>query len=138
MKIVKIADLKPYPKNARTHSPKQIRQIAKSIKSFGFTNPVLVDKDNCILAGHGRVEAAKLAGLTEVPAVVISHLTPAQKKAYILADNRLAELSGWNKDILKIELEELQRIDCDFDLTLTGFEAPEIDVLLSPITPATE
>lgn len=138
MKIVKIADLKPYPKNARTHSPKQIRQIAKSIKSFGFTNPVLVDKDNCILAGHGRVEAAKLTGLTEVPAVVISHLTLAQKKAYILADNRLAELSGWNKDILKIELEELQRIDCDFDLTLTGFEAPEIDVLLSPITPATE
>ena len=138
MKTVKIAELKPYPKNARTHSPKQIRQIAKSIKSFGFTNPVLVDKDNCILAGHGWVEAAKLAGLTEVPAVVISHLTPAQKKAYILADNRLAELSGWNKDILKIELEELQRIDCDFDLMLTGFEAPEIDVLLSPITPATE
>lgn len=99
---------------------------------------MLIDKDNCILAGHGRVEAAKLAGLTEVPAVVISHLTPAQKKAYILADNRLAELSGWNKDILKIELEELQRIDCDFDLTLTGFEAPEIDVLLSPITPAME
>ena len=138
VKTVKIAELKPYPKNARTHSPKQIRQIAKSIKSFGFTNPVLVDKDNCILAGHGWVEAAKLAGLTEVPAVVISHLTPAQKKAYILADNRLAELSGWNKDILKIELEELQRIDCDFDLMLTGFEAPEIDVLLSPITPATE
>ena len=138
VKTVKIAELKPYPKNARTHSPKQIRQIAKSIKSFGFTNPVLVDKDNCILAGHGWVEAAKLAGLTEVPAIVISHLTPAQKKAYILADNRLAELSGWNKDILKIELEELQRIDCDFDLMLTGFEAPEIDVLLSPITPATE
>lgn len=138
MKTVKIAELKPYSKNARTHSPKQIRQIAKSIKTFGFTNPVLIDKDNCILAGHGRVEAAKLAGLTEVPAIVISHLTPAQKKAYILADNRLAELSGWNKDILKIELEELQRIDCDFDLTLTGFEAPEIDVLLSPITPAME
>ncbi len=138
MTQIKISALRPYPKNARTHSPKQIRQIAKSIKSFGFTNPVLIDKDNCILAGHGRVEAAKLAGLTEVPAVVISHLTPAQKKAYILADNRLAELSGWNKDILKIELEELQRIDCDFDLTLTGFEAPEIDVLLSPITPAME
>lgn len=138
MTQIKISALRPYPKNARTHSPKQIRQIAKSIKSFGFTNPVLIDKDNCILAGHGRVEAAKLAGLTEVPAAVISHLTPAQKKAYILADNRLAELSGWNKDILKIELEELQRIDCDFDLTLTGFEAPEIDVLLSPITPAME
>ena len=133
MEKVKIADLKPYPKNARTHSPKQIRQIAKSIKEFGFTNPVLIDKDNCILAGHGRVEAAKLAGLTEVPAVVISHLTPAQKKAYILADNRLAELSGWDKNILKVELEELQSIeDGDFDLTLTGFETPEIDVLLAP------
>lgn len=133
MPQIKISALKPYPKNARTHSPKQIRQIAKSIKEFGFTNPVLIDKDNCILAGHGRVEAAKLAGLTEVPAVVINHLTPAQKKAYILADNRLAELSGWNKDILKIELEELQSIeDGDFDLTLTGFDTPEIDVLLAP------
>lgn len=133
MTQIKISALRPYPKNARTHSPKQIRQIAKSIKSFGFTNPVLIDKDNCILAGHGRVEAAKLAGLTEVPAVVISHLTPAQKKAYILADNRLAELSGWDKSILKVELEELQRIeDGDFDLTLTGFETPEIDVLLAP------
>ena len=133
MTQIKISALRPYPKNARTHSPKQIRQIAKSIKSFGFTNPVLIDKDNCILAGHGRVEAAKLAGLTEVPAVVISHLTPAQKKAYILADNRLAELSGWDKNILKVEVEELQSIeDGDFDLTLTGFDTPEIDVLLAP------
>ena len=138
MKTVKITELKPYPKNARTHSPKQIHQIAKSIKTFGFTNPVLVDKDNCILAGHGRVEAAKLAGLTEVPVVCITHLTPAQKKAYILADNRLAELSGWDKDILKVELEEIQSIECDFDLTSTGFEAPEIDVLLAPEAPATE
>lgn len=133
MKTVKIAELKPYSKNARTHSPKQLRQIAKSIKTFGFTNPVLIDKDNCILAGHGRVGAAKLAGLTEVPVLVISHLTLAQKKAYILADNRLAELSGWDKNLLKVELEELQRIeDGDFDLTLTGFDTPEIDVLLAP------
>lgn len=138
MKTVKIAELKPYPKNARTHSPKQIRQIAKSIQQFGFVNPVLIDKENTILAGHGRVEAAKLAGLTEVPAVCISHLTPAQKKAYILADNRLAELSGWDKDILKVELEELQRIDCGFDLTLTGFDTPEIDILLAPETSAAE
>lgn len=138
MKTVKITELKPYPKNARTHSPKQIRQIAKSIKTFGFTNPVLIDKDNCILAGHGRVEAAKLAGLPEVPVLVISHLTPAQKKAYILADNRLAELSGWDKDLLKIEIEEINRLDCNFDLTLTGFDTPEIDVLLSPEAPVTE
>lgn len=138
MKTVKIAELKPYPKNARTHSPKQIRQIAKSIKTFGFTNPLLVDKDNCILAGHGRVEAAKLAGLTEVPVVCITHFTPAQKKAYILADNRLAELSGWDKDLLKIEIEEINQLDCNFDLTLTGFDTPEIDVLLAPEAPATE
>lgn len=138
MKKISIKDLKLYPKNARTHSPKQIRQIAKSIKSFGFTNPVLVDKDNCILAGYGRVEAAKLAGLTEVPVLVISHLTPAQKKAYILADNRLAELSGWDKEILKVELEELQSIDCNFDLTLTGFDTPEIDLLLAAEPAAAE
>lgn len=138
VKTVKIAELKPYSKNARTHSPKQLRQIAKSIKTFGFTNPVLIDKDNCILAGHGRVEAAKLAGLTEVPVLVISHLTLAQKKAYILADNRLAELSGWDKDLLKIEIEEINQLDCNFDLTLTGFDTPEIDVLLAPEAPAAE
>ncbi len=138
MNKIAITELKPYAKNARTHSAKQIRQIAKSIQQFGFVNPVLIDKENNILAGHGRVEAAKLAGLTEVPAVCISHLTPAQKKAYILADNRLAELAGWDKDILKVELEELQRIDCDFDLTLTGFDTPEIDVLLAPETSASE
>ncbi len=129
---VKIKDLTPYPKNARTHSPKQIWQIANSIKEFGFTSPILIDKNNCILAGHGRVEAAKLVGLTEVPAVIITHLTEAQKKAYILADNRLAELSGWDKDILRIELEELNALDCDIDLTITGFEAAEVDVLLQP------
>lgn len=132
MKKIPIKDLKPYHKNARTHSPKQIRQIAKSIQQFGFVNPVLIDKENTILAGHGRVEAAKLAGLTEVPAVCISHLTPAQKKAYILADNRLAELAGWEKDLLRVELEELQAIDCDFDLTVTGFDTADIDVILQP------
>ena len=115
MKTVKISSLTPYTSNARTHSAKQIRQLARSIKQFGFLNPVLIDKEGTILAGHGRVEAAKLAGLTEVPVVQISHLTPAQKKAYILADNRLAELAGWDKALLRVELEELQAIDCDFD-----------------------
>lgn len=129
---IEICKLKPYSKNARTHSPKQIRQLARSIKEFGFTNPVLIDKEGYILAGHGRVEAAKQAGLTQVPAVVINHLTTAQKKAYILADNRLAELSGWDKDILKVELENLNALECDFDLTLTGFSTPEIDILLAP------
>ena len=94
METIKITKLKPHPQNARTHSKKQIRQIAQSIEEFGFTNPVLIDGKNNILAGHGRVEAAKLAGLAEVPCVRLSHLTLAQKRAYILADNRLAELSG--------------------------------------------
>lgn len=132
MKYLKITQLKAYPKNARTHSAKQIRQIARSIKEFGFTNPILIDEDNNILAGHGRVEAAKLAGLTEVPCLCITHLTPAQKKAYILADNRLAELSGWDNDLLRVELEEINQLDCDWDLTITGFETPEIDNLLQP------
>ena len=132
MKIAKISSLTPYTSNARTHSAKQIRQLARSIKQFGFLNPVLIDKEGTILAGHGRVEAAKLAGLTEVPVVQISHLTPAQKKAYILADNRLAELAGWDKDLLRVELEELQAIDCDFDLTVTGFDTADIDVILQP------
>ncbi len=132
MENIKINELKPYKNNARTHSDKQIRQIARSIKEFGFTNPVLIDADRNILAGHGRVEAAKQAGLTEVPCVTIKHLTPAQKKAYIVADNRLAELSGWDKDILRAEIEALQAIDCDFDLTITGFDTPQIDILLVP------
>ena len=131
-KIIKVEQLKSYKNNARTHSKKQIRQIASSIKEFGFTNPVLVDAENTILAGHGRVEAAKLLGLTEVPCVCIEHLTPAQKRAYILADNRLAELSGWDEKLLKIELEGINRLDCDLDLTLTGFETPEIDNFLQP------
>lgn len=130
--VIKIEELKPYKNNARTHSKKQIRRIARSIKEFGFTNPVLVDNESTILAGHGRVEAAKLAGLTEVPCVRIEHLTPAQKKAYIVADNRLAEISGWDKDMLRVELEELQAIDTDFDATITGFDTPDIDILLAP------
>lgn len=134
METIKINKLKPHPHNARTHSKKQLRQIAQSIEAFGFTNPVLIDGKDNILAGHGRVEAAKLAGLTEVPCVRITHLTPAQKRAYILADNRLAELSGWDEELLKVELAEINQLDCDFDLTLTGFETPEIDNLLQPDT----
>lgn len=132
MKFLKITQLKPYPKNARTHSAKQIRQIARSIKEFGFTNPILIDAENNILAGHGRLEAAKLAGLTDVPCLCITHLTPAQKKAYILADNRLAELSGWDNDLLRVELEEIQALDLNFDATITGFDTPQIDILLAP------
>src|SRR5712691_6380702 len=123
-----VRELRPYPQNARTHSKKQIRQIANSIKKFGFCNPVLVDDAKQIIAGHGRVEAAKLLGIDAVPTCRLSHLSEADKRAYILADNRLAEKAGWDRELLAIELQGL--IDLDFDIDLTGFEMPEIDVIL--------
>lgn len=135
MSVLKIehrspCELRPYTRNARTHSPKQVAEIATSIKAFGFNNPVLLDKDNGIVAGHGRVEAAKLLGLTSVPTIRLEHLTDAQKRAYILADNKLAEKAGWDREILAIELQNLMEIDLDFDISATGFELPEIDVLI--------
>ncbi|MGL4562709.1 MAG: site-specific DNA-methyltransferase [Brevinema sp.] len=127
---IKIGDLKPYSRNARTHSPKQVEEIARSIKVFGFTNPVLIDQNNMIIAGHGRVMAAKELGMEEVPTLCIDYLSDAEKRAYILADNKLAEKAGWDKEILAIELQELMVIEDDFDITLTGFETPEIDLIL--------
>src|SRR5436305_1669955 len=121
-------ELRPYPNNARTHSKKQVRQIAKSIKRFGFCNPVLVDDQNQIVAGHGRVEAAKLLGLQAVPTMRLSHLSETDKSAYILADNKLAEKAVWDKEILAIELQGL--IDLDVEIELTGFETAEVDVIL--------
>src|SRR6266478_5950795 len=103
----KIPELKPYPRNARTHSRKQIKQIGAAITEFGFTNPVLIDENDQIIAGHGRVQAAKLLGLAEVPTVQIGHLSATQKRAYILADNRLAEKAGWDQEILAVELQGL-------------------------------
>src|SRR6266436_8290095 len=123
-----VTDLKPYPRNARTHSRKQLKQIAAAIKEFGFTNPVLIDESDQIIAGHGRVAAAKLLGLAEVPTLQLSHLSPLQKRAYILADNRLAEKAGWDKEILAVELQGL--LADGFEVVLTGFEAPDIDVIL--------
>ena len=124
------ASLKPYARNARTHSAKQIRQIADSIEQFGFTNPVLVSDDGQIIAGHGRVQAAKLLGLETVPAVRLSHLSESERRAYVLADNKLALNAGWDDEMLAIELQGLS--DLDFDLDLTGFEAVEIDLILDP------
>lgn len=121
--------LKPYPRNARTHTKHQIRQIATSIKEFGFTNPVLIDSDSSIVAGHGRVAAAKLLNLTQVPTIRLEGLTPDQIRAYVIADNRLAEKAGWDDSILAIELQFLTTID-EFDVTITGFEMPEIDLIL--------
>jgi ParB-like chromosome segregation protein Spo0J len=115
---VPIANLRPYARNARTHSKKQIKQIARSIERFGFTNPVLISDDNEIIAGHGRAEAAKLLGLESVPTL---RLSPAMRRAYIIADNKLAQNAGWDRDVLAIELQAL--INVDFDVELTGFLA---------------
>jgi DNA modification methylase len=122
--------LVPNPRNARTHSKHQIRQIAASINAFGFTNPVLIDSRNTIIAGHGRVEAAKLLGIDRVPTVRLEGLTQDQIRAYVIADNRLAEKAGWAKEILAIELQHLIALDIDLDITVTGFEIPEIDLIL--------
>jgi DNA modification methylase len=132
-----ISSLKPFPRNARVHSKKQIHQIASSIQEFGFTNPVLIDQSDVIIAGHGRVEAAKLLDLTTVPVIRIEHLTEAQKRAYVLADNKLALNAGWDMEILAIEFQHLSAVDLDFDLETTGFATAEIDLLIDgPTTPA--
>jgi DNA modification methylase/predicted nucleic acid-binding protein len=124
------ADLKPHIRNARTHTKGQIRQIAQSIKSFGFTNPVLLHGLDTIVAGHGRVAAANLLGIDQVPTIQLEGLTEDQIRAYVIADNRIAEKAGWDDGILAIELQHLLTIDSDFDVTVTGFEIPEIDQLL--------
>lgn len=122
------ANLKPYSGNARTHSKKQVRQIADSIQRFGFNNPVLISDNNEIIAGHGRVKAAESLGLTSVPTLRLSHLSAEERRAYILADNKLALNAGWDQQLLAIELEAL--IDLDFDVTLTGFSLAEVDLTL--------
>ena len=128
IEMVPLNRLTPYKGNPRTHSREQIRQIADSIKHFGFTNPILIDDAGEIIAGHGRVEAARLLALDSVPALRLSHLTAAQKRAYVLADNRLAEKARWDRGILAIELQYL--IDLDFEVELTGFELGEIGIIL--------
>jgi 16S rRNA G966 N2-methylase RsmD len=134
IETVAVEALRPYERNARTHSRKQIRQIAKSIERFGFNNPVLVDDERRIIAGHGRVAAAKLLGIKEVPTVRLAHLSEAEKRAYILADNRLAEKAGWDREILAIELQAL--VSLDFEVELTGFETAEIDLILEEASEA--
>ena len=118
---VPIGELVPYARNARTHSESQIAQIRASLREFGFVNPVIIDSDRNIIAGHGRVLAAKAEGMTEVPCVLVEHLTDAQRRAYILADNRLAEQSGWDTEMLALELGEIKA--GGMDLALTGFDA---------------
>src|SRR5215207_1885499 len=125
---MRVGNLRPYAQNARTHSKKQIKQIARSIERFGFTNPVLISDDNQIVAGHGRVEAAKLLGIENVPTLRLCHLNEAQRRAYVIADNKLAQNAGWDRDVLAIELQAL--IDVAFDLELTGFSLAAVDILL--------
>lgn len=122
------SSLRPYPGNARRHSKRQIQQIAGSIRRFGFTNPVLISDDGEIIAGHGRVMAAAQLGLGEVPTLRLSHLSAAERRAYVLADNKLALNAGWDNEILAIELQAL--IDLDFDVSLTGFSLAEVDLAL--------
>lgn len=135
-----INELIPYARNARTHSKRQIRQIADSIAAFGFNSPVLLNKGSTIVAGHGRVAAAKLLGMSEVPTIELSSLSEDEVRAYILADNRLAEKAGWDASILAIELQHLLTVNLDFDVTCTGFEVPEIDLILqeAAVKPSTE
>ena len=132
MKIeqVKIDKLIPYARNSRTHSDAQVAQIAASIKEFGFTNPVLIDETGSIIAGHGRVMAARKLAIADVPSIRLTHLTDAQKKDYVIADNKLALNAGWDDEMLAVELTDLK--DMGFDLDLTGFSTDEIEALLAP------
>jgi len=124
--------LKPAKRNPRTHSKRQIQQIAASIEEFGFLSPILIDGDGRILAGHGRNDAAKLRGMTTVPTIQVDHLTPEQIRAYVIADNQLAAKAGWDRELLALELKELS-LNFDFDVTLTGFDTPEIDLLVEEL-----
>jgi len=136
--FVAIGDLIPDPHNPRKHGRAQISAIARSIEAFGFNAPILVDKNNKIVAGHGRYEAAKLLGLAKVPIVSLSHLTPTQAKAYLLADNKLTDRSTWDDPKLAIQLKELSDLVLDFDIEAIGFEPPEIDLRIQSLDSALE
>jgi DNA modification methylase len=133
-----LADLKPRAANPRTHSKKQVAQIANAIRRFGFTNPVLVDDANGIIAGHGRVEAAKTVGLDQVPTVRLSAMSEAEVRAYVIADNRLAENAGWDRALLGLELQYLTELEIDFDVAVTGFDLPDIDLLIGELSLAAD
>lgn len=134
MKLVDIDKLIPYVNNARTHNAEQIRKLRSSLREFGFVSPVIIDKDYNVIAGHGRIKAAREEGIKEVPCVFVDYLTEAQKKAYILADNRMAMDAGWDEELLKVELENLQAED--FDIGLTGFDEKELSAFFDDDTEA--
>lgn len=124
MQLVAVSKLIPYVNNARTHSAEQVMKLRSSLREFGFINPVIIDREYNVIAGHGRIMAAKEEGITEVPCVFVDYLTEAQKKAYILADNRMAMDAGWDEELLRIEIESLK--DMDFNVGLTGFSEDEL------------
>ena len=126
-----VSALEPYARNPRTHTKEQVRQIARSIETFGWTNPILIDGSGGVIAGHGRLEAAKLLGVDRVPTIRLADMSEAQIRAYVIADNRLAELAGWDDELLAIELQALSEIDLDFDIEITGFAMAEIDTLIA-------
>ena len=129
MQLVDINKLVPYVNNARTHSPEQINKLRSSLREFGFVNPVIIDREYNVLAGHGRIEAAKAEGMTEIPCVFADEMTEAQKKAYILADNRMALDAGWDEEMLRVELEALEELG--YGLEYTGFDEEELKALFS-------
>lgn len=133
IEAVAVSALKPHERNARTHTRKQIRQIARSIETFGWTNPLLIDGAGGVIAGHGRLEAAKLLGIERVPTIRLADMTEAQIRAYVIADNRLAELAGWDDTLLGLELQALTEIELDFDLEIIGFETAQIDSLIASL-----
>ena len=133
LEVLPISKLQPYARNARVHSKKQTQQVADSILRFGFTNPVLIDNENTILAGHCRVAAARLLGMDQVPCLRIENMSAAEKRAYVLADNKLPLNAGWDEEILAEELQALG--DIDFDIGITGFSIPEIDGLIEGLKP---
>ena len=128
------AKLIPWATNARTHSKKQMSQIADSIRQFGFTNPVIIDGRNHILAGHGRVAAAKSLGMVAVPCIRQDQMTDAEKRAYVIADNKLALNAGWDEELLAKELGALYELDLDFDVEITGFSIAEVDNLIDGLS----
>jgi ParB family transcriptional regulator, chromosome partitioning protein len=130
---IAIDKLVPYARNSRTHDDAQVAQIAASIREFGFTNPVLIADDDTIIAGHGRVMAARKLGLKEVPCLRLSHLTETQRRAYIIADNKLALNAGWDEEMLGLELADLREVD--FDLDVVGFDGDAIEAFLNPQEP---
>lgn len=131
--------LKPHPQNPNTHSPKQIERIARSIRDFGWTNPIIIDEDDKVLAGHGRLLAAAKIGIDMVPTICLAHLSAAQRRAYVILDNRLSEVGGtWDKKLLALEHDAIRLLDPEFDLTTTGFELDDIEIMFDSLSEVLE